>query len=118
MNTVETAARPAMHVGARVLARNTLLNLIGRVVPLLVGVVAMPYVIRHLGPDRFGLLSLAWMVVGYFAIFNLGIGPATTKFVAEFLGRGETEKLPQLVGTAVISQTCLGLCAGVLLAMA
>lgn len=118
MNTVETAARPAMHVGARVLARNTLLNLIGRVVPLLVGVVAMPYVIRHLGPDRFGLLSLAWMVVGYFAIFNLGIGPATTKFVAEFLGRGETEKLPQLVWTAVISQTCLGLCAGVLLALA
>jgi O-antigen/teichoic acid export membrane protein len=118
MNTVETPAQPALHVGARLLARNTLLNLIGRVVPLLVGVAAMPYVIRHLGPDRFGLLSLAWMVVGYFAIFNLGIGPATTKFVAELLGKGETDKLPQLVWTAVISQTCFGLAAGALLAAA
>lgn len=99
------------------LARNTLLNLIGRVVPLLVGLAAMPYVIHHLGPDRFGLLSIAWMVVGYFALFDLGIGPATTKFVAELLGKGEIEKLPELVWTALASQSCFGLLAGVLLAV-
>jgi len=100
------------------LARNTLLNIIGRVAPLLVGIVTMPYVVRHLGPDRFGLLSLAWMVVGYFALFDLGIGPATTKFVAELLGKGEIEKLPELVWTALASQTCFGLAAGLLLAAA
>ena len=107
-----------MRIGGKVLARNTLLNIIGRVVPLMVGVVTMPYVIHHLGPDRFGLLSLAWMVVGYFALFNLGIGPATTKFVAELLGKGEIEKLPELVWTALISQTFLGAVGGVLLALA
>lgn len=105
-------------VGGRTLARNTVLNLFGRVVPLLVGIVTMPYVIRHLGPDRFGLLSLAWIVVAYFALFNLGIGPATTKFVAELLGEGGGEKLPDLVWTAVISQTCLGVVGGVLLFVA
>ncbi len=107
-----------MRIGGKVLARNTLLNIIGRVVPLMVGVVTMPYVIHHLGADRFGLLSLAWMVVGYFALFNLGIGPATTKFVAELLGKGEIEKLPELVWTALISQTFLGAVGGVLLALA
>lgn len=100
------------------LARNTSLNLIGRIAPLLVALVTMPYVIRHLGPDRFGLLSLAWMVVGYFALFDLGIGPATTKFVAELLGEGELEKLPELVWTALATQTCFGLLAGVILAVA
>ncbi|HUZ47998.1 MAG TPA: oligosaccharide flippase family protein, partial [Terriglobia bacterium] len=122
MNSAETPSRPAspppVRIGGKVLARNTLLNIIGRVVPLLVGIVAMPYVIHHLGPDRFGLLSLAWMVVGYFALFNLGIGPATTKFVAELLGKGELEKLPELVWTALISQTCLGVVGGILLALA
>ncbi|HVA01375.1 MAG TPA: flippase [Terriglobia bacterium] len=122
MNSAETPSRPAslppVRIGGKVLARNTLLNIIGRVVPLLVGIVAMPYVIHHLGPDRFGLLSLAWMVVGYFALFNLGIGPATTKFVAELLGKGELEKLPELVWTALISQTCLGVVGGILLAVA
>lgn len=122
MPPAETPSRPvpapAVRIGGKLLARNTLLNLVGRVVPLLVGVVTMPYVIRHLGPDRYGLLSLAWMVVGYFALFNLGIGPATTKFVAELLGKGEFEKLPELVWTALLSQTCLGVVGGVLLALA
>jgi O-antigen/teichoic acid export membrane protein len=109
---------PQVDVSGRRLAHNTLLNLVGRVVPLMVGIATMPYVIRHLGPDRFGLLSLAWMVVGYFALFDLGIGPATTKFVAELLGKGEIEKLPALVWTALLSQTCFGLVAGLLLAAA
>ena len=100
------------------LARNTALNLAGRVVPLVVAVVTVPYVIHHLGPDRYGLYSLAWLVVGYFALFNLGIGPATTKFVAELLGKGETARLPELVWTALASQAFLGLAGGIALAAA
>lgn len=116
----QTKQKPSSHVdvSGRVLARNTLLNLIGRVAPLLVSIVTIPYVIRHLGADRFGLLSLAWMVVGYFALFNLGIGPATTKFVAELLGKNEIDKLPELVWTALVSQTCFGVFAGIILALA
>ncbi|MEJ2009478.1 MAG: flippase [Acidobacteriota bacterium] len=106
-----------VNVSGRQLARNTLLNLAGRIVPLLVSVLTIPYVIHHLGPDRYGLLSLAWIVVGYFAVVNLGLGPATAKFVAEFLGKGETDKLPELVWTAFASQLCFGLAGGVLLAI-
>jgi O-antigen/teichoic acid export membrane protein len=111
------APRGRLELGGRALARNTVLNLVGQVIPLLVGVIATPYTIHHLGPDRFGLLSLAWIVVGYFALFDLGIGPATTKFVAELLGKGDSEKLPALVWTAVATQTGMGLAAGILLAV-
>lgn len=121
MNPLEDPSKPATssapRIGGRALVRNTSLNFIGRTAPLLVAIVAMPYVIRHLGPDRYGLLSLAWMVVGYFALFDLGIGPATTKFVAELLGRGEAEKLPELVWTALGSQTAFGLLGGILFAL-
>ncbi len=105
-----------LQIGGKLIARNTAINLAGRIAPLLVAVAAMPYVVHHLGPDQLGLLSLAWIVVGYFAVFDLGIGPATTKFVAEYLGRGETERLPELVWTAVISQASLGVVAGLVLA--
>ena len=117
---MQTKLKPAIHidVGGRALARNTMLNLAGQVLPLLVAVFSVPYVIHHLGPNRYGLYSLACIVVGYFALFNLGIGPATTKYVAEHLGSGEIESLPQLVWTAVTSQMCLGLAGGVLLAAA
>jgi len=91
------------------LARNTLLNFIGQVVPLLVGVGTIPFIVRGLGTERFGLLSLAWVVLGYFAVFDLGLGRATTKFVAEALGRGEDEEIPSIVWTAVTVQSVLGI---------
>jgi O-antigen/teichoic acid export membrane protein len=117
-DVIPTEIKPTVHVdiGGRTLARNTMLNLAGQVAPALVAIFSIPYVIHHLGPDRFGLYSLAIIVVGYFALFDLGIGPATTKYVAELLGAGEIDKLPQLVWTAVASQTCMGLVGGIFLA--
>jgi O-antigen/teichoic acid export membrane protein len=68
----------------------------------------MPYVIHRLGVDRFGILSLSWVMAGYFGFLNLGLGPATTKFVAEFLGNGESHRLPVMVWTSVFLSTILG----------
>ena len=99
-----------------VLARNTVLNFIGQAVSLIVGVVTIPFVVRGLGTERFGLLSLAWVVLGYFAIFDLGLGRATTKFVAEALGKGEEEQVPRLVWTAVTIQAFFGLLGAIVLA--
>ena len=84
------------------------LNFIGQIVPLAVGIVTLPFIVRGLGPERFGILSLAWVVLGYFAVFDLGLGRATTKFVAEALGRGEETQVPRLVWTAVATQAMWG----------
>jgi len=95
-------------VSGKILARNTILNFIGQVIPLLVGVITIPFIVRGLGIERFGLLSLAWVVLGYFTIFDLGLGRATTKYVAEALGKGEEDQVPSLVWTAVTVQAILG----------
>ena len=73
----------------RLLARNTLWNLAGQILPMVVGIITIPVIIRVMGVDRFGVLSLAWVVVGYFSLFDLGIGRALTKLVAEKLGTHE-----------------------------
>lgn len=96
-------------ISGRLLVRNTLLNLAGQGGPLLIGVFALPFIVQGLGPDRFGLLALAWMLLGYFTLFDLGLGRATTKFVAEALARDETERLPALIWSAVTAQALLGL---------
>lgn len=93
----------------RRIARNALLNAIGQAVPLVVGVVTIPFIVRGLGPDRFGLLSIAWVVMGYFTLFDLGLGRATTKFVAELLGQGLEEDVPRVIWTSALSQVALGL---------
>jgi len=106
----------ASNITGDLLARNTLLNFIGQILPLLVGIVTMPFVIRGLGTDHFGLLSLAWVVLGYFAIFDMGLGRATTKFVAEALGKGEEKEIPSLVWTSVTIQAIMGIAGGLVLA--
>jgi O-antigen/teichoic acid export membrane protein len=68
------------------IARNTLLNLLGQGLPLVVGVVTIPFIVRGLEPQRFGILALAWAITGYLSILDLGLSRATTKFAAESLG--------------------------------
>jgi len=100
------------------LVRNTILNFIGRFVPLVVAVITIPYIIHGLGLDRFGILSLAWVVLGYFSLFDLGLGRATTKFVAEELGKGKIEQIPKIIWTSLLIQTALGVAGGIALAIA
>ncbi|MDQ7040602.1 MAG: flippase [Rhodothermus sp.] len=98
-----------LQLSGQLLARNTLLNLAGQGGPLLIGVVTLPFIIQGLGTDRFGLLALAWMLLGYFTFFDLGLGRATTKFVAEALARGEMARLRCIIWSAVTAQALLGL---------
>jgi O-antigen/teichoic acid export membrane protein len=101
--------RRSASIGRAVIARNTLLNLLGQGLPLLVGVVTIPVIVAHLKAEQFGILALAWAVTGYLSIFDLGISRATTKFVAESLGREERDEVPSLVWTAASIQAALGL---------
>lgn len=91
------------------LARNTVWNLIGQVAPLALAIVAIPFLIRGLGTYRFGVVTLAWVVIGYFSLFDLGVGRALTKVVAEKLGMGQNQELPALIWTALFLMFLLGL---------
>src|SRR5437660_6033192 len=106
-----------LEITGRLLTRNWMLNLAGQVLPLFVALPAMPYVIRGLGTERFGILSIAWVLLSYTTALDLGLGRATTKFAAEHLVRGEHDKLSSIVWTSVWIQAMLGL-AGTIFAAA
>ena len=99
------------------LARNVLWNLLGTGAPLLVAFIAIPLLIEGLGIERFGVLTLAWMLVGYFSLFDLGLGRALTKLVAEKLGNGQVDEVPSLVWTAMLLMTILGLLGALVVAV-
>jgi O-antigen/teichoic acid export membrane protein len=103
-------------VGVR-LARNTAFNLAGQVLPLLAGVALIPYIVRGLGPDRFGMLGIIWVIFGYFALMDLGLGRATTKFLAELLAKGEASQISEMVWSSILLQVLLGLVGGVAIAI-
>jgi O-antigen/teichoic acid export membrane protein len=99
------------------LARNTLLNLSGQLLPLAAAVFCIPLIVHGLGAARFGILSLVWIVSSYASIFDLGLGRATTKRVAEALGQGDTSSIPHVAWTAALVQTLMGTIGGLVLAL-
>lgn len=102
-------------ISGKLLSKNWTANIVGQGLPLLLGLFTIPYLLRHLGAERFGILSIAWTLLGYLGQCDLGLGRATTKFVAECLGKGDIERLPRVVWTALVSQIMFGMVAAGLL---
>lgn len=101
----------------RLLARNVALNLLGWGLPAVAALVAMPLLVRGLGDARFGVLALAWTTIGYFSLFDLGIGRALTRAVADRLGgaRAEQEGIGVVMWTSVAVIIPVGVFGAILL---
>lgn len=112
--------RPSSHgdlTSGRLLAGNTLWNLAGQLLPILAALVAVPLLVRRLGVDRFGLLSLTWVVAGYFSLFDLGLGRALTKVVADRLGGHQRQFIPPLVWTTLSMMLLVGILGGLVVVL-
>lgn len=114
-----SAAQPTPNLtSGRLLASNAVWNLLGLLLPMAVAVVAIPPLIRFLGVPRFGVLSLAWIVIGYFSLFDLGLGRALTKVVADKLGAKQEEAIPGIVWTSLLLLLLLGVAGVVVMLLA
>ncbi len=96
-------------VHGRLLARNVFWSVLGTGAPLLVAVPIVPILIRRMGTDRFGVLTLAWAVIGYASLFDLGLGRALTQVVAKKLGAGEDDEVPAVVWTSLLLMLILSI---------
>lgn len=93
-------------------------NLAGLGLPLVVALLAIPPLLQTLGAERFGLLSLVWAVTAISGLFDLGIGRATTRLVAEYLGSNTPERIAPSARAALQISAAAGLAGGALLALA
>lgn len=58
-------------------------NLVGSGLPLLVGLATIPFLIKALGIERFGILTLIWALIGYFSLFDFGLSRALTQVISK-----------------------------------
>src|SRR5439155_14376215 len=111
MQATEDTRQSRHLTGGRLLARNTIWNLVGNGAPMAVAVFCIPILIRGLGTERFGVLTLAWALIGYASLFDLGLGRALTQLVAQKLGTGDEREVPQVVWTSLLLMLALGVAA-------
>jgi O-antigen/teichoic acid export membrane protein len=69
---------------------NTVYQVGSQVAPAVAAIAAIPFLLRHLGYDVFGIVTIFSTTLVYFAMLDLGLGRAATRFISQSL---EAEKL-------------------------
>jgi O-antigen/teichoic acid export membrane protein len=94
------------------LARNTVWNLGGAIIPIIATIVSTPILIRSVGTDRFGLIALSWAIVGYLSIFDFGLGRTLTQSIASRLETHSVDDISSTFRTCLLMMCGLGIFGG------
>ena len=85
-----------------VLNRGASYILFGTGIPMLVGLLSVPILLKSLGNQNFALLTLIWTAIGYFGLFDFGLGRALTQQVAAYRSDHNTN-ISSLIKTGLVS---------------
>lgn len=95
--------------------KNTLWNLTGQTIPMIIALLTIPMLVKGLGLERFGVLTLAWTLISYFSLFDLGISRALTQFLSKNMGSDAPLDTSSIAKTALYILTLLGAGGGMIM---
>lgn len=99
------------------ITRHAIYNIAGTVSPLLVTLVTLPLYLREIGEARYGILALAWALLGLFAFFDFGFSRAASNAIAR-LREAPDHARSEILWTAMVVNAGLGIAGGLLLWLA
>jgi O-antigen/teichoic acid export membrane protein len=89
-------------------------NIVGMVVPVFVALVTVPLYVSQIGAARYGILSIVWLLLGYFGFLDLGLSRASVNALSKLKHSPQTDRSNVLV-TAISLNLGLGAAGGLLL---
>ncbi len=95
------------------LIRNSTFNLAGYVIPTLVAIPALGFMARVLGPELFGIYTLAMALVGYASVFDFGLTRAIIREIAVY--RDDPVEKNRIISTSTFFLTGISIIVAVLI---
>jgi O-antigen/teichoic acid export membrane protein len=95
------------------LKKNTLWNLAGSGLPLLAAAAFIPYTFKQLGNEAFGVLTLIWALIGYFSLFDMGVGRALTYELSKLQSEKKQNEITPTLKAGLILTALTGFLGGV-----
>lgn len=95
------------------LIRNSIWNLGGFIVPTIIAIPSFGFLSRCLGIERFGLFTLAFAVIGYASIFDVGLTRAVIREIS--INRNNWPEQKRIISTATSAVLLLSILAAFLM---
>ena len=87
----------------RPLRTNFVFNLLFPLARLAVSFVTVPIYIHHVGDARYGVISIVWLLAGYFGFLDLGLSRAAANALAKLREAPQPERARVLLTTFVLN---------------
>ncbi len=81
--------------------KNTIINLIGVIAPLIAALYSIPQLISVLGEEGFSIILMIWALIGYFSLFDFGVGRALTYEISQRMNES-TEVIGSFIKAGLI----------------
>jgi O-antigen/teichoic acid export membrane protein len=79
---------------------------------MLVGIAALPYIYNQIGIERIGVLTIIWALIGYFSIFDFGLGRAITQRIASLSSLQAERQIIKTATSGVFLTLIIGVIGG------
>lgn len=96
---------------------NTVINIANTAVSFIIAYVMTPVILGRMGTEAYGIWVFLgiFSVSGYFSLLDFGFGGATVKYIAEYEGTNDREKLQGVVNATLFFFLAAGILGGLLL---
>ncbi|HJV87000.1 MAG TPA: oligosaccharide flippase family protein [Noviherbaspirillum sp.] len=91
------------------LLRNSLWNLSGSAVPMVVALATVPLLIHALGVEGFGIVTLVGSVIGYFGVLDVNLSAGAIKYLSEHHAAGDRTRFAETFWFGIMFYGLLGL---------
>ena len=105
----EIAHKGRINEVIRSIGLNTAYQIGSQVAPAVAAIAAIPFLLRHLGYDVFGIVTILSTMLAYFTMLDLGLGRAATRFISQSLQAGSPDDVRRYFWGSIILLSGIGL---------
>jgi O-antigen/teichoic acid export membrane protein len=95
------------------LLRNSLWNLSGSAIPMVVALATVPLLINALGIEGFGIVTLVGSVIGYFGVLDINLSAGAIKYLSEHHAANDRTRFAETFWFGILFYGLLGVLAAV-----
>lgn len=80
---------------------NLIINTFTKAAPMIAAFFSIPILIKSMGVDKFGILTLIWIITGQTGFLDLGLSKTLAYFISKSLGSNDSKEIPYYVSSAI-----------------